>query len=199
MLKPDIHPQRQQLSPDGFHHLPQHVGADMGLMGIADVLRRAVGHKSVQHMADADVVDAGGELSVGEGARAPLAELHVRGLGERSGAPEVLHVSGTLIHIPAPLQHDGGQARPGQGKGGEQPGRSHPHHHGGVGKGAGGGGGLVGPFLPRSDPLGGAAEDAGLPPDRRLDRADQVDVLFFPRVDGLPGEGQLHNVLRADA
>ena len=60
VLKADVRPQGHELLAHGDHHLPQHVGAHMGLVGVADVLRRAVGDEGVQYMGDAAVVGTGG-------------------------------------------------------------------------------------------------------------------------------------------
>ena len=159
VLKTDVCAQGQQFLPDGFHHAPEHIGADMGLVGPLDVVRGPVGDKDVEDVGDAGVVHSGGELAVGEGARAPLAELDVGGVGQLAGLPEMLHILCTLIHVPAPLQYDGPQARPGQGEGGEQPRRTHPHHYRGQGRGsADGGKGIGGVRNPDHAPKG-TAED----------------------------------------
>ena len=105
--KAHIAAQGDQLLADVLHRLAQHVGADVGLVGPAHVRRGPGLDQGVQHRSDAGVVGAGGQLAVGEGAGAPLAELHVGGAGQLPGAPEVLHVLCALLHRAAPLQHDG--------------------------------------------------------------------------------------------
>ena len=132
----DIRAQGEQFLPDGFYHVSEHVGANVGLMGPLNILRGPMGHENVENVGDAGVVHSGGQLAVGKRARAALAKLDVGGGGEPARPPKKLHVSGALVHVRAPLQHDGPQARPGQGQRGEQPRRAHPHHHGRQGGGA---------------------------------------------------------------
>ena len=155
----DIRPQGQQLLPDGFHHAAKDVGADVGLVGPLDVLRRAVGHENAEHVGDAGVVHPGGQLAVGKRPRAPLAELDVGGGGEQPGLPKTLHVPGAPVHVLSPLQHNGAQARPGQGEGGEQPRRAHAYHHRGQGGGAAQGGRRIGRLRHRLHAPGSPPED----------------------------------------
>ena len=119
MLEAHLTAQGGDLLPHGAHHMAKNVGADVGLVGVGDVLRRAMFDKGIKDMADAGVADAGGQLAVGEGPGAALAKLDVGGAGELPRPPEVLHIGGALVHVPAPFQHHGPQPGPGQGQGGE--------------------------------------------------------------------------------
>ena len=103
VLEPDVTAPGQQLGPDALHHLAEHVGADVGLVGPEDVLRRAVLHQGLQHGGDAAVVGARGQLAVGKGACATLPELDVGERVQHPGGPEGGHVGGALFHRVAPL------------------------------------------------------------------------------------------------
>ena len=132
---------------------------------------------------------AGGQLAVGEGACAPLAELDVGGRIEHAGGPEPLHVGGPLLHRAAPLQHDGGNAAAGQVEGGEEPGGAHAHHH----RRQGGGAahrreGIGGVLVERDVFIPAAGHDPGLVGHGHVYGTDIVDVALLPGVDGLPGQ-----------
>ena len=101
----------------------------MGLGVTEDALRRAVGHQLPQDKSVAGVPGAGIQLAVGEGARAPLAELDVGLEIQLAGGPEPLHVLRPLLHRLAPLQQNGSCPAAGQGQGAEQAPRSRAHHH----------------------------------------------------------------------
>ncbi len=136
----NVRTQGEKLTPDGFHHVPQDVGADVGLVGPLDILWSAVGDENVEDMGDAGVVDPGGEFAVRKSSRAALAELDVGGGGELARLPEALYIGGAAVCVLPALQYDGAQARPGQGQRGEQARRAHPHHHRGQGGGTACGG-----------------------------------------------------------
>ena len=126
----------------------------MGLVGPLDVLRGPVLHKGAEHMGDAGVIDASGELAVGEGAGASLAKLYVGAGVQLPGGPVRLHRLGALVHVAATLQHDRFQSSPGQGQGGKQSGGAGAHHHWGEGGGAAQGWQGVGLLFPQGYPLG---------------------------------------------
>ena len=126
----------------------------MGLVGPLNVLRGPVLHKGAEHMGDAGVIDASGELAVGEGASASLAKLYVGAGVQLPGGPVGFHRLGALVHVAATLQHNGLQAGPGQSQGGKQSGGAGAHHHWGEGGGAAQGRQGVGLLLPQGDPLG---------------------------------------------
>ena len=67
---PEAHvaPQGQQLPPHIAHHVPENVGADVGLVLVEDVRRGARLHQRPEDRGDAGIVGAGGQLAVGEGA-----------------------------------------------------------------------------------------------------------------------------------
>ena len=112
---PEAHvaPQGQQLPPHIAHHVPENVGADVGLVLVEDVRRGARLHQRPEDRGDAGIVGAGGQLAVGEGARAPLADLHIGGGVQHPRGPEALHVRRPLLHRTAPLQHNGDDPVPG--------------------------------------------------------------------------------------
>ena len=200
MLEPDVAAPGQQLGPDALHHLAEHVGADVGLVGPEDVLRRAVLHQGLQHGGDAAVVGARGQLAVGKGACATLPELDVGERVQHPGGPEGGYIGGALFHRAAPLQYDGGQPRPGQEQGGEQARRAHAHHHWRQGGGPGGGGKDIGLPLKQGDVFAvGTAHQVLLVVGRQLHGADVVDVGFFPGVDGLADQGQVPDQGRAES
>jgi hypothetical protein len=89
----DLAAQPQQLSAQIGHHGAQDVRSDVGLVPVENVTGRAELDETFEHEADAAVSDAGGELSVGKGARAALAELDVRARVENPRVPEALHGS----------------------------------------------------------------------------------------------------------
>ena len=105
-------------------------------------------------MGDAGVIDASGELAVGEGASASLAKLYVGAGVQLPGGPVGFHRLGALVHVAATLQHDRFQASPGQGQSGEQSGGASAHHHRWEGGGAAQGRQGVGLLLPQGYPLG---------------------------------------------
>ena len=109
------------------------------------------------------------------------------------------HVGGALLHRAAPLQHNGGQPRPGQEQGGEQARRAHAHHHRRQGGGPGGGGKDIGLPLKQGDVFAvGTAHQVLLVVGGQLYGADVVDVGFFPGVNGLAGQGQVPELVRAE-
>ena len=199
VFEADVTAQGLELQTDGLDHRPEHVGAHVGLVGVAHVLWGAVLHQHVQDGGQPGVVGAGGELAVGEGAGSALAELDVGAGVQAAGGPETLHVGGAGIYIPAPLQHDGGNARPGQEEGGEEPGRAHAHHHRhGIGFARGGGKhiglGDVEGHVPVIDP----SDQGGLVSGVHVHGVDVVDVLLFPGVDGLAHRRQGPDGVGAD-
>lgn len=109
VFEPDVAAQAQQLQTDVPHHLHEHVGADVGLVGIADILRRAVYHQGFHHGGKTGVMGPGGQLSVGEGPGPALAELDVGAGVQRTPAPKGGYVAAPLLHGTAPLQNNGGR------------------------------------------------------------------------------------------
>ena len=199
-LKAHLAPQRQDLPPHGSHHLPQHIGADVGLVGPEDVPGCAVFCKGIEHKILPGVAGTGGQLSVGEGPRAPLAKLHVRGAGQLSRATKMLHILCAFLHRTAPLQHNGLQPHAGQGQGGEQAAGAHAHHHRGQGGASPGAGQLIRPAL---HPI--HMFSWGGPHHRRFvgqgqpHRIDIVQLVFPAGVDGLPQQFQLAHLAGTDA
>ena len=133
VAKTDVAAQGDQLLPDGSHHLSEHVGTDVGLVGILHVGGCSGLHQGVQHSRDTPVMGAGGQLAVGEGPCASLAELDVGALVQHTGGPEITYVQGAPVNVLSPLQNDTGQAVSGQEEGGKKSCRAHPHHHRGAG------------------------------------------------------------------
>ena len=195
MAEAHVAPQGDELLADALHHLPQNVGANVGLVGPLHVRRGPRPHQGVHHRRDAGVVGAGGQLPVGESARAPLPELYVGSGVQRSSGPEPLYLGGAGVHVLAPLQHHAGDAVPGQKQGGKEPRRSHPHHHGHGPRAA--------LHLREHIGLGGYQGDVFLsgPLHRLLLPAFQgyvhgvhvVHVLLLPGVDGLPDQDKVLN------
>ena len=106
--------QGDNLPPDGAHHPRKLIRADVGLGLVEDFLGGAGGHQLLQHLADAAVPGAGGELAIGEGAGAALPKLDV-GLGiQHPLLPEALNGALPLLHGLAPLQDNGLLAALGQ-------------------------------------------------------------------------------------
>jgi len=200
MPEADLAPERKQLAADVLYHIAQDVGADMGFVLIQDVGRRPCGDKGLQHRRDAGIADPGGELSVGKGAGAPFAELHVGGGVQDAGAPEALHILNALLDGAAALQQNRGHARAGEEKGGEQPGRAAAHHHRLGRKGASDRGKDIGDMLGQRDVrVFGAPHQRLFVRGRDLQRTDVTQLVFFAGVDGLPREGDLRQAVRRDA
>ena len=130
MAEAHVAPQGDELLADALHHLPQNVGANVGLVGPLHVRRGPRPHQGVHHRRDAGVVGAGGQLPVGEGARAPLPELYVGGGVQRSSGPEPLHLAVRASTSSPRSSTTQGMPFPGQKQGGKEPRRPHPHHHG---------------------------------------------------------------------
>ena len=131
--KAHVTAQGDELLTDGFHHLAQNIGTDVGLVGPLHILWRSRFNEGVHHRGNTGVVGPGGQLAVGEGACTSFAKLHI-GAGVQSALlPEPLHIFGSGIHILAPLQHHAGNPVPGQKQGGKQARRPHSSHHRHVG------------------------------------------------------------------
>ena len=190
--KAHVAAQRDKLLTDALHRLAQHIGADVGLVGPAHVRRGPGLDQGVQHRSDAGVVGAGGQLAVGEGACAPLAELYVRGGVQFSCGPEALHVRRAPVHILTSFQYHAGQAVPGQKQCGKQSRRPHAHHHRGQGGAA---------LYRREDIVLGLDQGHGFPrcaADHGLligqvqaHGIDIVDVPLVSGIDGLAQQGEL--------
>ena len=182
--KAHLAPQGDDLLPDAAHHPGQPVGADVGL-GVGEDLFRGPGfHQLLQHLADAGVPGAGGELPVGEGAGAPLAKLHVALRVQNPPLPEGFYALLPLLHGQAPLQHQGALAALGQDQPGEEACRAQAHHHRALRE--------LRPLrqvvavgLPLAHPVvPQPGEELVLPVHLGLDGADEADVLFLPGVHG---------------
>ena len=194
-----VAPQGDQLLPDALDHLPQNIGADVGLVGPLHILRSPRLHQGVDDGGNAGVVGAGGELPVREGPSPALAELDVGGWIQQAGVPEALHLGGAAVHILPPLQHHAGKPVPGQKQGGKQARRPHAHHHG-----HGGGAPL---HLRKEIGLGEHQGDILFPgPLHRLFLAGAqghvhgvniVDVLLLPGVDRLVHQSEFLQRARA--
>ena len=101
----------------------------MGLGVIEDVLPGSCLHHLLQHPADSGIVDAGVQLAVGEGARAPLAELDIAAHIQAPSRKEGLHLGMTALGILSPLQNQGLPARLSQNQGGKHPRRTEADDH----------------------------------------------------------------------
>ena len=108
MAETHVAPQPDQLQPDVFHYVPQHVGADVRLVLVQNIRRSPCRHQLPEHGGDPGIVGTGVQLAVGEGARAALTELHVGGGVQYAGGPKLFHIGSALLHRAASLQHDGG-------------------------------------------------------------------------------------------
>ena len=200
MAEAHVAAQADQFLSNIFDHVPQHVGTDVGLVLVQNVLRGSCVHQGAEHGGDPGIVGAGGQLTVGEGARAPLAELDVGGGVQYAGGPEMLHVGGALLHRAAPLQHNGGQAVAGQKEGGEEPGGAHAYHHRRQGRGPPHGWENVGGALVEGDIFVPApGHNLAFIGRGYIHSVDVVDVALFPGVDGLSGQRQPGDDLRFHA
>ncbi len=170
-----------------LHHLDQAEGADMRVCLGEDIRRRLGRHKFRQHLAaeKARIFDLAVELAVGEGAGATLAILHVRLGIELRFAPEAPGVFRALAHHLAAFEDDGAKPHLRQYQCSEQPARPGADHyrpmfqhrrrlrHE-----------LVGHVRRRLDVivLGKALQDGGLVPHLHIQRIDQLDGRFLPRI-----------------
>ena len=107
----DFAAQPQDLGAYIFYDFPQPVGADMRLRQIADLLRRARAHKSVQHIPLQRVAAPGRQFTVGKRTRTALAELHVRILIQRTSRPKPCNRRVTRVHVLPALEDEGRAAR----------------------------------------------------------------------------------------
>ena len=131
----DLAPQGDDLVAQVLDHGPEPVRAHVGLGQDPDLLLRPAGEEGIQHRGAARVLGPGGQLPVGKGARAALAEEGVA-LGIRpTGAPVPVHVLDPLVHGLAPIDDQGPIPLPGQEPAGEQAAGPHAHHHDPAGKG----------------------------------------------------------------
>ena len=107
-FKPDFAARCLDPSADRRDYNLEPVCADMGLTLIYNVARRAGFCKDRQDFLTAPrlVVDLRIELSIGEGARAALSELHVGSGIQFAALPVVFDVLRSLLHTPPPLKQD---------------------------------------------------------------------------------------------
>ena len=188
MAEAHVAAQADQFLSNIFDHVPQHIGTDVGLVLVQNVLRGSCAHQGTEYGGDTGIVGAGGQLTVGEGACPSLTKLDVGGWVQHAGGPEPLYISGPLLHRAAPLQDDGGQTVPGQKEGGKQPGGAHTDHHRRQGRGSPHGWENIGGALVQGDvSVPAPGHDLAFVGHGHIHSADVVDVVLFPGVDGLPG------------
>ncbi len=120
--------ERLDSAPQVAHDAGQQVGADMRLCEVQDFRRGAGLREFLQHLADAGVLRARVQLSVGESARAPFAELDVALRVELRRPAEPLDLLLPLFHGGAALQHHRALPRLRQNQGGEHPRGAEAHH-----------------------------------------------------------------------
>ncbi|MNZ81480.1 hypothetical protein D3C78_1001490 [compost metagenome] len=111
-------------------HAGEAEGADVRLVDVEDLFRRAGLDELLQHLAaeEVGVLDLAVQLAVGEGPGAALAELHV-GLGvEHALAPQAPGVLGALAHFLAALEDDRAKAHLRQQQAGEDAARTEADH-----------------------------------------------------------------------
>ena len=101
----------------------------MGLLLPGDLGGGPVGQEHLGHIAAQGIADAGGELAVREGARAPFAKLDVGVLVQLAGGGKMLHRPDPFFQGGAPLQHEGSKALLRQGQGRKQARRPQPADH----------------------------------------------------------------------
>jgi restriction endonuclease Mrr len=78
----------------------------MRLRQIADLLRRARAHKSVNDIPLQRVASPGRQFAVGKRTRAALAELHVRILIQRTSRPKPCNRRVTRVHVLPALEDE---------------------------------------------------------------------------------------------
>ena len=184
--EPYIAAETDDLFSDVLDHFDEVVRADVGVVRVEDGLRRAEADEVRHDLVLTGVLDAGGQLAVGERAGAAFAELDVRGSVEAAVLPEVLHVLRAGVGVVAALEDDGLQACFREGQGAEHAGGAEAHDdRPEVGM----------PFVLDGDVV---VEDRRLDlllvrpfddlllirVDLHVDREDEVDVLFFAGVHG---------------
>ena len=133
-LGPEAHLPTQGTNPmaDILHHCQKHVRPHMGLGIKEDVLPCPGGYHLLQNPADSFVVHPGVQLSIGEGAGAPLSELHVASFVQLPLPEEGLHLFMAGGSILSPLQHQRLQSCQSQHQSGKHSGRAEAHHHRGM-------------------------------------------------------------------
>ena len=124
----DLAPQGDDLVAQVLDHGPEPVRAHVGLGQDPDLLLRPAGEEGIQHRGAARVLGPGGQLPVGKGARAPLAEKRVALRVRPAGAPVAFHVPDPVLHGLPPVDDQRAIALPGQQPSGEKARRAHAHH-----------------------------------------------------------------------
>ena len=115
--------------PDILHNIPQQIRSDMGLVQIADFLRRTSRNKGLQHGCHRTVIDTGGELAIGKSSGSAFPKLHIGPFIQNPPLPEAIDSRVPLIHILPALQYQRLPACPGQCQSCEHPRRTKAHDH----------------------------------------------------------------------
>ena len=124
----DLAPQGDDLVAQVLDHGPEPVRAHVGLGQDPDLLLRPAGEEGIQHRGAARVLGPGGQLPVGKGARAALAEKRVALRVRPAGAPVAFHVPDPVLHGLPPVDDQRAIALPSQQPSGEEARRAHAHH-----------------------------------------------------------------------
>ena len=198
MAKAQLAAECEHLAAQIFHHIGEHIRADVGFGIVSDGLRRAERVKLLEHPGDAHIVRAGVELAVGKSARAALAELDVGALVKRSAGPEAADIRRARVHIAAALEHDGAKPRLCQHERGEHPRRAEADHHGAAFRAAARDG-IDGRKVSIRVFIFGTQQDFVLVFHRDGDGIDPMDVRLAPRVEGFAQDFDFLNRLGLDA
>ena len=127
--KPHLSPIFQNLPPHGGHHLPQQIGADMGLGPMEGLLRCSMASELFQYIAAKRVADPGGQLSVRKGTGSSFAKLHIAVRFQFSLLPEPFYRLYPLLYRPSPFQHQRTIAVTGQHRSGKDTRRPQTCYH----------------------------------------------------------------------
>ena len=128
-VEPHLTPQGDNAFAQILHHGQQHVGADVGLGVVENVLPCPRRHKLLQNPADSGVIDPGVQLAVGKGSRTALAELDVAFRVQLPRLEEFFHLGVAGCGVLSPLQNQRLPARQRQNQRGKHPPGAEAHHH----------------------------------------------------------------------
>ena len=123
----DLSTEADDLFPDIADNVLQDIGAEMGHSLVQDGRIRAGFHEFFEKLMYAGILDAGGQLSVGEGSGTAFSELYIAGRVQNAVPEESLYVPGPFLHGFSPFDDDGSEAAFSENQAGCHTGRTESH------------------------------------------------------------------------